>query len=103
MNPGSSRTSGQRVLDAFGLRFVDAADGVIAVIDQLDGLDVTVSRWTDEEVAAATHREDLLASDRCWVWIDARHRGVGTRSLGPDVAPRHQFGPGRYRWSYRIR
>jgi beta-galactosidase len=85
------------------LRFLDTAGDPICVIDRLDGLDVTVSRWTDEEVDAATHREELPVSARCWVWIDARHRGVGTGSLGPDVAPAHRFGPGTYRWSYRLR
>ncbi|MFZ9628072.1 MAG: glycoside hydrolase family 2 TIM barrel-domain containing protein [Ilumatobacteraceae bacterium] len=85
------------------LRFLDARGATVLVIDRLDGLDVTVSRWTDEEIAAATHREELPPSDRCWVWIDARHRGVGTGALGPDVAPRHRVGPGTYRWTYRIR
>lgn len=85
------------------LRLLDADGEPVAVIDRLDGLDVTISRWTDEEIDAATHREDLPLSNRCYVWIDARHRGVGTAALGPDVAPEHRFGAGRYRWTYRIR
>ncbi len=69
------------------LRFLDAAGDAVAVIDHLDGLDVTVSRWTDEEVADAGHREDLPVRDDCWVWIDARHRGVGSAAVGPEVDP----------------
>jgi beta-galactosidase len=89
------------------LRFLDADGAVVLTIDRLagdrdDGLDVTVSRWTDEEVAAAQHLEDLPVRDDCYVWLDARHRGVGSAAVGPDVAPRHRVGPGPYRWSYRI-
>jgi beta-galactosidase len=85
------------------LRFL-AADGTeLAVIDELDDLDVTVSRWTDEQVADAGHLEDLPQVDECWVWLDARHRGVGSAAVGPDVAPDHQVGAGTYRWSYRLR
>ncbi len=36
------------------------------------------------------------------MWIDARHRGVGSAAVGPDVAPAHRVGPGPYRWSYRV-
>jgi beta-galactosidase len=93
------------------LRFLDADGRALLVIDELadasgPGLQVTVSRWTDEEVAAAAHLEDLptvAERDDCFVWIDAAHRGVGSGAVGPDVAPAHRVGPGRYRWSYRLR
>ncbi|MEL7209211.1 MAG: hypothetical protein AAGK32_13430, partial [Actinomycetota bacterium] len=58
---------------------------------------------TDDEVDAAGHLEDLPDRDECYVWIDAAHRGVGSASVGPDVALRHRVGPGRHRWSYRLR
>ena len=41
--------------------------------------------------------------DECFVWIDARQRGVGSGACGPDTAPAHRIGPGTYRWSYRLR
>ncbi len=56
-----------------------------------------------EEVADATHLEDLPDRDDCYVWIDARHRGVGSGAVGPDTAAAHRVGPGPYRWSYRVR
>jgi beta-galactosidase len=90
------------------LRFLAADGAVLFTIDRLDGgrdggLDVTVSRWRDDEVAAAEHLEDLPTRDDCYVWLDARHRGVGSAAVGPDVAPPHRVGPGPYRWSYRLR
>ena len=85
------------------LRFLDAAGEPVLTIDGLDDADVTVSRVTDEELAEAGHLEDLPVRDECFVWIDARHRGVGSGAVGPDVAPAHRVGPGAYRWSYRLR
>jgi beta-galactosidase len=67
-----------------------------------DDLDVTVSRHTDEELADASHQEDLPARDHAFVWIDARHRGVGSGAVGPDTAARHRIPAGEYTWSYRI-
>ncbi|MCB0976858.1 MAG: hypothetical protein KDB02_05305 [Acidimicrobiales bacterium] len=85
------------------LRFLDAAGEVVLTIDEMEDLDVTVSRWTDEEVAAAKHLEDLPERDHAFVWIDARHRGVGSAAVGPDVSAEHRIGPGTYCWTYRIR
>jgi beta-galactosidase len=84
------------------LRFLDAGGRVVLDIDEMDDLDVTVSRWTDEELDAATHREELPRRQHAFVWIDARHRGVGSGAVGPDVSAAHRIGPGTYRWSYRL-
>ena len=84
------------------LRILDAAGEPLLTIDELDGLDVTVARCTDEELADAQHLEDLPSGDECYVWIDARHRGVGSGAVGPDTAPEHRLGPGTYGWSYRL-
>ncbi|MDQ3385494.1 MAG: DUF4981 domain-containing protein [Actinomycetota bacterium] len=84
------------------LRLLDEAGVPLLTIDRMDGLDVSVSRWTDDEVADAGHLEDLPVRDDCFVWIDARHRGVGSGAVGPDTAPAHRIGPGTHRWSYRL-
>jgi beta-galactosidase len=88
------------------LRFLRDDGSVALVIDELDDLQVSVSRWTDEQVADAAHLEDLPGRDehdRCFVWIDVAHRGVGSAAVGPEVAPDARVGPGTYRWSYRVR
>jgi beta-galactosidase len=41
--------------------------------------------------------------DSYWIWIDAAQRGVGSGACGPDTSAGHRIGPGRYRWSYRLR
>lgn len=84
------------------LRFLDAKDEPVLILDELDDLDVTVSRWTDEELDAAAHLEDLPQRDHAYVWIDARHRGVGSAAVGPELSAPHRVGPGTYRWSYHL-
>jgi beta-galactosidase len=84
------------------LHFLDAQGRLVLRIDEMDDLDVTVSRWTDEELDAAGHREELPPGETAFVWIDARHRGVGSGAVGPDVSVGHRVGPGSYRWSYRL-
>jgi beta-galactosidase len=88
--------------DVRWLRFLDSDGHIVCTIDELDDLDVTVARVTDEELADAKHLEDLPVRDECYVWIDAAHRGVGSGAVGPDTAPEHRVAPGTYRWSYRI-
>jgi beta-galactosidase len=88
--------------DVRSLRFLDADGRTIVCIDELDDYDVTVSRWSDEELDTARHREDLPTRETIYVWIDVRHRGVGSGAVGPDVSAPHRVGPGTYRWSYRI-
>jgi beta-galactosidase len=85
------------------LCFLGESGEPLLVLDELDDLDVTVARVTDEEVAAAKHLEDITWRDDCYLWLDARHRGVGSGACGPDVAPEHRVAPGTYTVRYRLR
>ena len=85
------------------LRLLDDSGAPLIVIDRMDDLNVTISRWTDEELDAAQHLEDLPDRDDCYVWISARERGVGSGACGPDTSPEHRVRPGTYIWSYRLR
>jgi beta-galactosidase len=96
------QASGNRV-DVRWLRFLDVNGEPLLTIDELDNLQVTVARVTDEELDAAAHLGELDVHDECYVWIDASQRGVGSGACGPDTAPAHRIGPGSYRWSYRVR
>jgi beta-galactosidase len=84
------------------LRFLDEAGEALLVFDELDDLEVTVARFTDEELAEASHLEDLARRDDCYLWIDVRQRGVGSGAVGPDTAPEYRLSSGTYRWSYRL-
>lgn len=45
--------------------------------------------WNELELDAAGHWEDLPKSERTYLWLDALHEGIGSRSCGPDVRPRY--------------
>jgi beta-galactosidase len=52
---------------------------------------LTVRRWTDADLAAATHRNELTAGDGLWLTIDAGAQGIGTGSCGPGVLPEYEL------------
>jgi beta-galactosidase len=54
-------------------------------------LDVTVRRWTTEELDAARHPVDLRASDLIWLNLDYQQNGLGSGSCGPGVLPPYQL------------
>ena len=76
------------------LRFLDAGGEPMLTIDELDDLEVTVARVTDEELAAAGHLEELrvaatsatCGSTRASV-ASARPRAVPTRRPRTASAP----------------
>ncbi|TDV52152.1 glycoside hydrolase family 2 TIM barrel-domain containing protein [Actinophytocola oryzae] len=50
---------------------------------------LTVRRWTDADLAAATHRNELVPGDGLWLTIDVGHQGIGTGSCGPGALPEY--------------
>ena len=47
----------------------------------------SVSRWSECELAQASHWEDLPDSERLFLWLDVFQDRIGTRSCGPDARP----------------
>jgi beta-galactosidase len=45
----------------------------------------TARRWTDADLAAATHRNELAAGDAVWLTVDVGQQGIGTASCGPGA------------------
>ena len=74
-----------------------------AVVVHLDvPRQVSMTRYRAEDLASATHSDQLVPRPGVVVHIDAAHRGLGTASCGPDTLPRYQLGTGEYRWSYTL-
>ncbi|MBO1741398.1 glycoside hydrolase family 2 TIM barrel-domain containing protein [Leifsonia sp. TF02-11] len=63
---------------------------------------VGVSRHTTGELAAARHSWELPPSTRSFVHLDVAQRGLGTTSVGPDVAAEFRVGPGVYEWTWML-
>jgi beta-galactosidase len=64
---------------------------------------VSVSHFTASDLAAATHREDLVRRRETIVHLDAAHRGLGTASCGPDTLARYLVPTGPHTWTWTIR
>ncbi|RMH79721.1 MAG: DUF4981 domain-containing protein, partial [Actinomyces sp.] len=96
------RRRGLRV-DALGGRRGDRRGAAAA----LAHLVVTARPHTDAELTAARTGAELAAAAAARpplveVHLDAAVRGLGTGACGPDTAPAHRVGPGRWRWSWRL-
>jgi beta-galactosidase len=74
--------------------------GVVVHLDE--PRQVSITRYRAEDLAAATHNDELVPREEIVVHIDAAHRGLGTASCGPDTLREYLLHPGEYRWSYTI-
>jgi beta-galactosidase len=76
-----------------GVRWARITDGAGAGL-RIGGeptVNLSVRRWTAEDLDAARHPVDLRARDRTFVTIDHAHNGLGTGSCGPGVLSVHQL------------
>ena len=55
--------------------------------------DLTVRRWTTEDLDAARHTSELKPRDRIWVNLDVAQNGIGSASCGPGVLPQYRLEP----------
>lgn len=53
----------------------------------------TLSRWTPQQLAVATHPHELPESDHVHLVVDAAQHGLGSRACGFDVLPQHAHRP----------
>ncbi|MBI2762774.1 MAG: DUF4981 domain-containing protein [Chloroflexi bacterium] len=63
---------------------------------------VSVSHLRAADLAAATHRDELVARAETIVHLDAVHRGLGTASCGPDTLAAFLVPTGRHHWSWTL-
>ncbi|MGW1024198.1 glycoside hydrolase family 2 TIM barrel-domain containing protein [Streptomyces sp. NPDC002577] len=54
-------------------------------------VDLTVRRWTSEDIDAARHSCDLSPRDRVYVNLDVAQHGIGSGSCGPRVQSRYEL------------
>jgi beta-galactosidase len=63
----------------------------------------SVSHMTADDLWQACDTSMLVPRSETIVHLDVAHRGLGTLSCGPDVAPPYRVGSGSYRWRWRLR
>jgi len=65
--------------------------------------ELTVRRWTTEDLDAARHTTDLVPRDEVYVNIDLAQNGIGTASCGPGVLPQYELPAAPATWTVRLR
>ncbi|MFI0774062.1 glycoside hydrolase family 2 TIM barrel-domain containing protein [Streptomyces sp. NPDC021212] len=69
-----------------------APDGTGLRIEGAPPFWFTARRWTSEQLDAAEHTPDLVASpDTVWVNLDHGQQGIGSQSCGPGVLEPHRL------------
>ncbi len=82
---------------------VSNAEGAGLRIEAEVLMEFSVSHFTIENLEKAAHVNELDRRAESFVTLDVRHRGVGTRSCGPDTPSEYRIGPGEYCFSFVLR
>ncbi|MDT4933124.1 MAG: beta-galactosidase [Pseudonocardiales bacterium] len=72
---------------------------------RIDGgptFELTVRRWTSEDLDVARHSSDLVAGSRVYVNVDVAQNGLGTASCGPGVLPQYVLRATPVSWRVRF-
>ena len=74
---------------------VATADGVLKVAGDKP-FEFAMAPYSDAELFAALHWHELPEQECYYLYIDLKHRGVGSRSCGPKLNERYRIKPGVY-------
>lgn len=66
-------------------------------------LEFNVSHLTAEDLYKAKHTVDLKPRQEAIVYVDGAHRGLGTRSCGPDTLDKYKLLKKKYSFSYTLK
>jgi beta-galactosidase len=76
-----------------GVRWAVLGDGSGAGlrVEGVPTVDLTVRRWSTEQLDRARHTVELTDEGRLFVNLDAAQQGIGTASCGPGVLPAYRL------------
>jgi beta-galactosidase len=66
-----------------------AGDGI--KITGAEPFGLTARRWSDDTLATATHRNQLVAGEHIELSVDVGQHGIGTASCGPGTLPNYEL------------
>jgi len=84
----------------FSLR--NAAKAGVHFQTRRDGFGFSAHHFTPADLTPALHTFEVPTRPEITVLLDARQRGLGTASCGPDTLEQYKVLPGRYRLRYAI-
>jgi beta-galactosidase len=63
----------------------------------------SAKHYSDADLFAAKHTNELKVRQEVFLNLDGFHRGLGTRSCGPDTLPEYQMNGGTHKFAFRMR
>lgn len=87
--------------DVRWFRLESETAGVLFEAESL--MEFSVSHFSIEDLMTALHTNELKPRPETLVTIDARQRGLGTGSCGPDTRQEYCVEPGHYEFTYFIK
>ena len=77
-------------------------DGKGLLVAAPAGMEFSVSRYSEKQLFAAKHTNELEKEACIQLHCDLRQRGVGTGSCGPDTLPEYRVYPGMHQFVVRL-
>ena len=78
------------------------ASGTTVVTRHAKPVQFSAAHHSTADLEATSHSWLLPRRDTTFVYVDSRHRGVGTAFLGPDTNPRYRVPGGSHEWTWRL-
>jgi len=88
--------------DVRSVRLTSPASGVFIEFRGEPLLEFNATHYTAEDLFAAKHTNDLKPRAETILYLDAAHRGLGTKSCGPDTLPKYRLASGVHRFAWTI-
>lgn len=86
-----------------GVRWCSISDGHRGVlVAGNEHFSFGAHRWSTAALAAARHRDELVAEPRTWLALDHRQHGLGSASCGPDVLPPYVLHAAPFRFGFAL-
>ena len=77
-------------------------DGTGLLVTAPAGMEFSVSRYSEAQLFASRHTNELEKEKVIWLHCDLRQRGLGTGSCGFDTLPEYRIVPGRHNFVIRL-
>lgn len=74
----------------------------ILAMQSSKAMEFSLLPYSDQELFAALHWHELPEQKQWFLYTDLKHRGVGTRSCGPELNKRYRIQPGKYSLQLKV-
>lgn len=86
-----------------GVEWIQLGNSPTLRVEAFGALDFNATHFTAEHLFSAKHTTDLKPANETFLYLDSRHRGLGTMSCGPDTTEPHRLLARTYEWAYSLR